>query len=59
MPIYDYRCEPCNHQEEWIRKVSERDDKHTCPLCGYTMKRMISKPSVANFPGAHGGRWMR
>ncbi len=32
MPIYEYRCEVCGHQEEFLQKVSE--PPHTqCPVC--------------------------
>ena len=33
MPIYEYRCAACGHQEEFLQKVSEpRIAK--CPACG-------------------------
>lgn len=33
MPIYEYRCERCGHQQEFLQKLS--DPPHTrCPQCG-------------------------
>src|ERR1044071_9834001 len=33
MPIYEYRCEACGHQEERLQKVSEKP-LSKCPACG-------------------------
>src|SRR6185295_18639367 len=33
MPIYEYRCAECGHQEEHLQKVSERP-LTKCPACG-------------------------
>lgn len=32
MPIYEYRCEACGHQEEFLQKVSE-PQLTECPVC--------------------------
>ncbi len=32
MPIYEYRCEACGHQEEFLQKVSE-PPLTDCPAC--------------------------
>lgn len=33
MPIYEYKCSSCGHQQEYLQKVS--DPPHTvCPACG-------------------------
>jgi putative FmdB family regulatory protein len=32
MPIYEYRCEACGHQEEFLQKVSE-PPLTQCPVC--------------------------
>ena len=32
MPIYEYRCETCGHQEEFLQKVSE-PPLTECPAC--------------------------
>jgi len=42
MPIYEYRCSGCGHQQEYIQKVN--DPQHTqCPACGKeTFSKMLS-----------------
>jgi putative FmdB family regulatory protein len=32
MPIYEYRCDACGHQEEFLQKVSE-PPLTDCPVC--------------------------
>ncbi len=53
MPIYEYRCDACGHQAEFIQKIS--DPPHTlCPVCGKEeLKRLIS---AAGFR-LKGGGW--
>jgi putative FmdB family regulatory protein len=42
MPIYEYRCESCSFQEEYLQKVSE-PPKTVCPSCGKeTFRKMVS-----------------
>jgi len=42
MPIYEYRCEACGHQEEHLQKVSEKP-LTKCPSCGKrTYKKQLS-----------------
>jgi putative FmdB family regulatory protein len=46
MPIYEYRCEACGHQEEHLQKLSEKP-LSVCPSCG---KRSYKKQlSAAGF----------
>ena len=33
MPIYEYRCAACGHQDEHLQKVSDTPLK-VCPACG-------------------------
>ena len=33
MPIYEYRCESCGHQQEFLQKVSDAP-LTICPKCG-------------------------
>ncbi len=42
MPIYEYRCDRCGHEKEYLQKVS--DPLITvCPSCGESaMKKLIS-----------------
>lgn len=42
MPIYEYRCESCGHQEDHLQKVSEKP-LTVCPACGKrAYKKMLS-----------------
>jgi len=42
MPIYEYRCDHCAHQTEFLQKVSD-DPMKTCPECGSSrFSRLIS-----------------
>ncbi|HEX2567544.1 MAG TPA: zinc ribbon domain-containing protein [Burkholderiales bacterium] len=42
MPIYEYRCLECNHQEEHLQKVSE-PPLTVCPSCGKpSYKKLLS-----------------
>lgn len=42
MPIYEYRCASCGHQEEFLQKLS--DPPHTrCTKCGEeSFSKMVS-----------------
>ena len=42
MPIYEYRCEACGHQDDHLQKVSE-PQLSVCPACNKpTYKKMLS-----------------
>jgi len=42
MPIYEYRCATCGHQEEHLQKVSEKP-LTKCPACGKkTYKKQLT-----------------
>ena len=42
MPIYEYRCGACGHQEEHLQKISEKP-LATCPACRKrTYKKQLS-----------------
>ena len=42
MPIYEYRCEACGHQDEHLQKVSE-PPMSVCPSCGKpSYKKLLS-----------------
>jgi putative FmdB family regulatory protein len=45
MPIYEYRCQSCGHQQEFLQKVSDAP-LTTCPQC--------AKPSLAKMLSAAG-----
>ena len=45
MPIYEYRCGSCGHQQEFLQKVSDAP-LTTCPQCG--------KPALSKLLSAAG-----
>ncbi len=46
MPIYEYRCAACGHQEDHLQKVSEAALSR-CPACG--KKKYEKQLSAAGF----------
>ncbi len=40
MPIYEYRCDSCGHQDEHLQKVSEPLIE-ACPACGKSTYRKL------------------
>lgn len=42
MPIYEYKCDKCDHKLEILHKISETPDQ-TCPECGEkSLRKLIS-----------------
>ena len=42
MPIYEYRCQACGHQEEFLQRVSE-PPLTECPVCRKpTFQKLLS-----------------
>jgi putative FmdB family regulatory protein len=45
VPIYEYRCESCDHKLEKLQKMSE-GDLVDCPECKHpALKRLVSAPA--------------
>jgi putative FmdB family regulatory protein len=45
MPIYDFKCTACGHQDEKMRKIND-DSTMECPTCKQaTFSKMLSAPS--------------
>ena len=45
MPIYDFKCSACDHQDEMMRKTSAENTME-CPECHKeTFVKMLSAPS--------------
>lgn len=53
MPIYEYRCDACGHQEEFLQKVSE-PPLTECPAC---RKNTFSKMLTAAGFQLKGSGW--
>jgi putative FmdB family regulatory protein len=46
MPLYEYRCEACEHQFEIIQKFSD-DPVEVCPSCGQgPVVKLLSTPAI-------------
>jgi putative FmdB family regulatory protein len=44
MPIYEYACQECGHQFEWLVRG---DEKPTCPSCGRAkLAKQLSVPAA-------------
>lgn len=42
MPIYEYKCDNCDHRLEKLQKISDEPAK-TCPECGKdTLRKLVS-----------------
>jgi putative FmdB family regulatory protein len=53
MPIYEYRCEPCDHSFETL--VRGQGDTPHCPHCGgIELAKLFSVPASAQ-SGSHQG----
>jgi putative FmdB family regulatory protein len=46
MPIYEYKCSACGHQEDHLQKLSERP-LTKCPACG--KKKYTKQLTAAGF----------
>ena len=50
MPLYEYRCEPCDNLFETL--VRSSNDVPHCPKCGgQTLTRQLSVPAAAQTAG--------
>ncbi|MFK8015205.1 MAG: FmdB family zinc ribbon protein [Gammaproteobacteria bacterium] len=53
MPIYEYRCEQCGHQEDALQKMSD-DPLTECPACHqHALVKLVSAPNFR----LKGGGW--
>ena len=50
MPIFDYKCDSCDHIKECIVRNSEQEI--FCEKCNDKMKRQLSTPAGFNFKGS-------
>lgn len=44
MPLYEYNCESCKKNFEFMQKISETPIKK-CPECGGQLAKLISSPA--------------
>ncbi len=51
MPIYEYKCHVCGHQEDILQKMSD-EPLVNCPKCGkQTFNKLISMPAGFDLKG--------
>lgn len=53
MPLYDYRCKACEHEQEELMKANDETIVF-CPICNYVMTRQIGIPAVLKPYGDEG-----
>ncbi len=46
MPMYEYRCQSCNHQFELRQKFSDAPATE-CPQCGGKVEKLISQTAFS------------
>jgi len=51
MPIYEYQCQACGHEEEFIQKISDAPFKK-CPKCGKNKLQKQVSASAFHLKGA-------
>lgn len=45
MPIYDYRCDPCDTAFSAVRSYQD-DSLESCPRCGAPARKLLSSPAI-------------
>jgi putative FmdB family regulatory protein len=45
MPIYEYKCEDCGAEMEFMQKAGDAPKKK-CPKCGGKLKKRLSAPAL-------------
>lgn len=51
MPTYDYRCNDCGHEFEYMQKMTD-DPLQNCPECTGNLKRLIGTGAGIIFKGS-------
>ncbi|MEM0914828.1 MAG: zinc ribbon domain-containing protein [Planctomycetota bacterium] len=41
MPVYEYRCEECEHLTEALRRMADADEPIACETCGSDQTRRV------------------
>ncbi|MGE3074243.1 MAG: FmdB family zinc ribbon protein [Dehalococcoidia bacterium] len=55
VPLYDYRCEPCDLTFEAARSFADSDVPAHCPMCDAIAARQLSVPMTTFTRGAAAG----
>lgn len=43
MPVYEYRCDPCNKEYTKTRGIKDEDPGYLCEICNQAITRVYSK----------------
>jgi len=46
MPIYAYRCEPCEHDFDVRKSFAEYNTPESCPECGKEARKLVTAANV-------------
>lgn len=46
MPLYEWRCDTCGHEETTVQSIKQYDEDREIPVCHGAMVRKISAPYV-------------
>ena len=53
MPLYEYRCESCEHRFEILQRLGETAEGLSCPKCGVQqLEKMFSTFAAAATQGS-------
>jgi len=55
MPVYEYRCETCEHLTEALRRMSDADEPLACEKCGAEPTRRVQSVFASASGGADAG----
>ena len=54
MPNYSYYCNHCEAEQVEARKMDERNEVRSCPICCQgTLQRKLEAPALQSFIGCH------
>jgi putative FmdB family regulatory protein len=53
MPLYEYRCEACDHQYEIVQSVSAKPEETICPKCNKAQSRRLMSSFASKIVGSH------
>ncbi|AEG61521.1 FmdB family zinc ribbon protein [Desulforamulus ruminis] len=51
MPIYEFRCQSCNHRFQKLCSLGEKGEKLTCPACQASSPVRVMSGFRVNNPG--------
>jgi putative FmdB family regulatory protein len=51
LPLYTYKCPPCDHTFDVLAKMSESSKEQECPNCNAPAQRQLTAPLGFQFKG--------